>query len=111
MLLVAQDEFPQATNMDALIMKALNVNPTHQCKSCGLKGHMLEACGFTSNIHGELSLPPMIDLPGGWKVLTPRQARKLRLVTKAHVKLPDKEVGLVGSWPSAPIGGRYLARR
>ena len=36
----------------------------------------------------------MLDLPEGWKILTPRQASKLRLVTKAHAKLPDKEVGV-----------------
>ena len=44
----------------------------------------------------ELTLPQnlMLNLPGGWKVLIPRQARKLRLVSTAHAKLPDKEVGV-----------------
>ena len=62
-LLVAQDEFPQATNIDAL--KGLLVNPTHSCKCCGVKGHQVEACGFTSHVPGELTLPPTLDLPGG----------------------------------------------
>ena len=54
----------------------------------------LDSCGYTATIPGELNLPQVLDLPGGWKILTPRQARKQRLVTKAHAKLPDKEVGV-----------------
>ena len=91
-LLVAQDEFPQATKM--VTQKPMQMNQAHVCKCCGLAGHRLEACGFTGTIPGELNLPLMLDLERGWKVLTPRQARKLRLVTKAHAKLPDKEVGV-----------------
>ena len=91
-LLVAQDEFPQATNMDT--SRQMQVNPALTCKCCGLLGHALDACGFTATLPGELNLPQVLDLPGGWKILTPRQARKQRLVTKAHAKLPDKEVGV-----------------
>ena len=50
-LLVAQDEFPQATNMDAL--KAMQVNPALTCKCCGLKGHQVDSCGFTGHAPGE----------------------------------------------------------
>ena len=92
-LLVAQDEFPQATNMDSG-RKSMQVNPAFTCSCCGLLGHELEACGYTASIPGELNLPQVLDLPGGWKILTPRQARAQRLVTKAHAKLPDKEVGV-----------------
>ena len=91
-LLVAQDEFPQATNMDTA--RQMQVNPALTCKVCGLLGHTLDACGFSGTIPGELNLPQVLDLPGGWKILTPRQARKQRLVTKARAKLPDKEVGV-----------------
>ena len=45
------------------------------------------------NCH-DLSLPGIIDLQGQWKLLTPRQARKLRVVSKAHAKLTDKQVGV-----------------
>ena len=91
-LLVAQDEFPQATNMDTA--RQMQVNPALTCKCCGLLGHSVESCGFSGTIHGELNLLQVLDLPGGWKILTPRQARAQRLVTKAHAKLPDKEVGV-----------------
>jgi len=91
-LLVAQDEFPQATNMD--YAKQMQVNPSLTCKCCGLLGHSVDQCGYTATMPGELNLPQVLDLPGGWKILTPRQARKQRLVTKAHAKLPDKEVGV-----------------
>jgi len=91
-LMVAQDEFPQATNMDTA--KSMQVNPALTCKCCGLVGHSVEMCGFTSAIPGELSLPGMLDLPGGWKILAPREARRMRLGAKAHAKLPDKEVGV-----------------
>ena len=92
-LLVAQDEFPQATNMDSGKV-SMQVTPVLTCKCCGLLGHSLECCGFPGTIPGELNLPQVLDLPGGWKILTPRQARAQRLVTKAHAKLPDKEVGV-----------------
>ena len=91
-LLVAQDEFPQTTNMDHA--KMMQVNPALTCKCCGLLGHSVDQCGYTATMPGELNLPQVLDLPGGWKILTPRQARKQRLVTKAHAKLPDKEVGV-----------------
>ena len=87
-LLVAQDEFPQATNMDTA--KSMQVNPALTCKCCGL----VEMCGFTSAIPGELSLPGMLDPPGGWKILAPCEARRMRLVTTVHAKLPDKEAGV-----------------
>ena len=59
-------------------------------------GHEFAACGYTGLV-SELSLPGMADLPGPWKILTPCQARKLRLVSKlvkAHAKLDAKQVGV-----------------
>ena len=90
-LLVAQEEFPSATNMDN--KKAPHLNQTHTCRCCGLVGHELAMCGYTGLV-GELQLPGMIDLPGPWNILAPREARKLRLVSKAHSKLDAKHVGV-----------------
>ena len=50
-------------------------------------------CGYTGLV-GELQLPGMIDLPGPWNILAPREARKLRLVSKVHSKLDAKHVGV-----------------
>ena len=91
MLLVAQEELPSATNMDN--KKAPHLNQTHTCRCCGLVGHELAMCGYTGLV-GELQLPGMIDLPGPWNILAPREARKLRLVSKAHSKLDAKHVGV-----------------
>ena len=55
-LLVAQDEFPQATNMDTT--RTMQVNPAHQCKCCGLKGHQVDACGFSGTIPATDARPP-----------------------------------------------------
>ena len=90
-LLVAQEEFPAATNMDTHLAPV--VNQAHRCTCCGLQGHTIDACGFSGLPH-ELCLPSIIDLQGQWKLLTPRQARRNRVVSKAHSKLPDKQVGV-----------------
>ena len=90
-LMVAQEEFPAATNMDN--KQVPQQNQTHKCKCCGLVGHELAMCGYTGLV-GDLQFPGMIDLPGPWKILAPREARKLRLVSKAHSKLDAKHVGV-----------------
>ena len=86
-LLIAQEEFPAATNMDTKANTV--VNQAHKCTCCGLQGHKLDSCCFTGLPH-ELCLPSIIDLQGQWKLLTPRQARRNRVVSKAHAKLSDK---------------------
>ena len=90
-LLIAQEEFPAATNMDTHLSPV--VNQAHRCTCCGLQGHKIDLCGFSGLPH-ELCLPSIIDLQGQWKLLTPRQARRNRVVSKAHSKLPDKQVGV-----------------
>ena len=73
------------------------LNQTHSCRCCGLVGHELAPCGYTGLV-SELSLPGMVDLPEPWKILTPRQASKLRLVSKDHAKPDAKQVGVCPNW-------------